>query len=283
MNSHAVINRSSHLPLYRQLVEILTAQIAAGDLRQGQRIPSETELSERYRMNRHTVRQAVDELVRTGRLYRDRGRGTFVSSSPEAPLVYQVAPYTRFTHTVLASGGSPRSVLVRALVEPAPAHVLPLLGLAPGEPVYRIETVRFADGQAVGFGSAWLHAARFPDLLPRLQPFRSLYAVLEGFYPVQPMRMRTWFRTGFAEPQVAELLGIPTTLPMLVVQSLTGDAGRTPFEVTITQFRGDRIEAAVDFPQNEPEAAVFPQNEPGVSPEFTQNHVGASRLLNQAP
>ncbi len=74
----AALNPRSSVPLYTQLAERLLAQIREGDLKEGERIPSEHELSARYRIGRPTVRQATELLVRRGYLSRRRGAGTFV-------------------------------------------------------------------------------------------------------------------------------------------------------------------------------------------------------------
>ena len=42
-------------------------------------IPSERQLEELYNISRTTIREAIDHLVRQGYLYREHGRGTFVS------------------------------------------------------------------------------------------------------------------------------------------------------------------------------------------------------------
>src|ERR1700724_1514653 len=72
------LERSNPLPLYYQLKEVLRQQIKAGHLAPHTAIPSEPELVSRYHVSRATVRQALNELVNEGLLYRQHGKGTFV-------------------------------------------------------------------------------------------------------------------------------------------------------------------------------------------------------------
>src|SRR5579883_2549368 len=72
------LERSNPLPLYYQLKEVLRQQIRSGHLEPHAAIPSEPELVASYHVSRATVRQAMNELVHEGLLYRQHGKGTFV-------------------------------------------------------------------------------------------------------------------------------------------------------------------------------------------------------------
>lgn len=77
-----MLNPGSPLPLYQQLAELLSREIASGALEPGARLPSEPELSRRHRIGRPTVRQATELLVQRGLVERKRGSGTFVRAAP---------------------------------------------------------------------------------------------------------------------------------------------------------------------------------------------------------
>ncbi|MEI6157324.1 MAG: GntR family transcriptional regulator, partial [Atribacterota bacterium] len=74
-----ILDRKTPIPLYYQLIEMIRKQVETSVLSPGVTIPSERELSEKYHISRPTVRQAIQELVHEGLLYRERGKGTFVS------------------------------------------------------------------------------------------------------------------------------------------------------------------------------------------------------------
>lgn len=59
--------------------EKITEWIVSGNVRPGEKIPSENELVKMFGVSRHTVRQAVGDLVHEGLLYREQGAGTFCS------------------------------------------------------------------------------------------------------------------------------------------------------------------------------------------------------------
>lgn len=69
--------RVNDLPAYQVLAEKLRTRIARDGYDSGSRLPTEIELSRRYRLSRQTVRRAYQELVTEGVVHRTRGRGTF--------------------------------------------------------------------------------------------------------------------------------------------------------------------------------------------------------------
>jgi GntR family histidine utilization transcriptional repressor len=72
---------------YRRVKEYLLERVAAGEWREGDRIPSEPELARRFRVARMTVNRAVRELADERVLTRARGSGTFVAARQESTLV----------------------------------------------------------------------------------------------------------------------------------------------------------------------------------------------------
>jgi DNA-binding GntR family transcriptional regulator len=72
------IDRRSHEPSYTQLVHIIQEQVASGDLRAGDRLPSESQLCKYHRVSPMTVRRAINILVEQGVVTAEQGRGTFI-------------------------------------------------------------------------------------------------------------------------------------------------------------------------------------------------------------
>lgn len=68
------------IPLYCQLAEIIINEIESKGLKENDRLPAEREYSEKYKLSRATVRQAIDYLEKKGYIYKIQGSGTFVSS-----------------------------------------------------------------------------------------------------------------------------------------------------------------------------------------------------------
>ncbi|MBB5140212.1 DNA-binding FadR family transcriptional regulator [Thermocatellispora tengchongensis] len=72
----------TRLQLADQVVERLRGLIADGALRQGDRLPSETELSRELGVGRSTVREALRVLAHLGLIETRKGSGSYVSGTP---------------------------------------------------------------------------------------------------------------------------------------------------------------------------------------------------------
>lgn len=64
------------------IIEYILTRIQNKLYSPGQMIASEAELCRLFEVSRMTVRKALDELVSEGILYKEKGRGTFVSKKP---------------------------------------------------------------------------------------------------------------------------------------------------------------------------------------------------------
>lgn len=75
-----MIDRDSAVPLARQIRDLLAEQISRGELRPGDRLPTEQQLCDLLRVSRKPVRTALSQLTEMGLVRRHPGRGTFVNS-----------------------------------------------------------------------------------------------------------------------------------------------------------------------------------------------------------
>src|SRR3989339_468959 len=78
-----LVSRDSDVPMWMQLKSLLQGQIQSGAVIPDSKILSEHELCRMYGVSRTVVREALNELVHDGFIYRIQGKGTFVSGRKE--------------------------------------------------------------------------------------------------------------------------------------------------------------------------------------------------------
>ncbi|MEY4844245.1 MAG: hypothetical protein RL312_526, partial [Pseudomonadota bacterium] len=107
--------RGAGVALWRQIALALEADIAGGKRQPGERLPTEAVLTERFAVNRHTVRRALEELEARGIIRVEQGRGAFVA---EDVLDYPLGPRTRFSETIRRQNREAQGVFCRFLKLP---------------------------------------------------------------------------------------------------------------------------------------------------------------------
>lgn len=88
-----MLDRGRTTPLYEQLAAIIAARIKAGEIRPGQRIPSEYDLGREFGVGRTTVRRATRKLTTERLIYVIDGEGMFAGADPvSAPRAAETLP-----------------------------------------------------------------------------------------------------------------------------------------------------------------------------------------------
>lgn len=227
-----ILDKRSHRPLYLQVVDYLAGRIHDGDLPTGSRVPSERELAEELAVSRTTARLAVDQLVRTGMVYREQGRGTFVAE----PRMRGVQGFTSFSQDVRARGREPGSKVIRfGLQSPSP-DVQSKLRINADDLALELIRVRTADGEPIALQESYLPCDLVPGLEETDMTDASLFRLLRERYFVYPAWTEAEVRAAFAPSDVCKLLGVEEDQPVLVVDGLTFTDSFTVVEAVRTTY-----------------------------------------------
>ena len=76
-----IINSSSMVPIYEQIVDQAKAQIVAGDLKENDILPSVRGLAKDLKISALTVKKAYDNLEQDGFTVTVHGKGTYVAAA----------------------------------------------------------------------------------------------------------------------------------------------------------------------------------------------------------
>lgn len=140
------------LPLHMQLSELLTRDIAAGRLVDGERLPPEREMAAAHGISVGTLRKALATLKDMGLVERVQGSGNYIRAKADAPSVYA------FLRLELAEGGGLPTARVLS-VERLPKDAdLPVFGASPDG--HRIRRLRYLSGVVAAVEEIWLDGAQ---------------------------------------------------------------------------------------------------------------------------
>ena len=141
--------------------------------------PSEREICERYGVSRPTVRTALRQLEEEGIIVKLPRKGTFyVGNQPHVD--HQLASATGFFNDVRLQGRTTTSKILFQNVEQASGKVAQMLGIEPGDQVYRLERLRYLDGRIYSLSDSYLPIQYLPLLVKVDFTTHSLYDTLSG-------------------------------------------------------------------------------------------------------
>jgi GntR family transcriptional regulator len=237
------------VPLHHQVYLDLRSSLDAGRWGPGAQLPTERDLARHYGCSLITIRRALDELVREGRIERTRGRGTFVT---HPRLDRDIASRASFAEEMRQRGLDPDTRLVTSRPEAAPTPVAAALELEPGSPTLYLERLRLAGGEPYLLEQVHLPAERFPGLLASDLEQRSLYELLSTRYGTQVVRAREALEPVLLRAREARLLEQRRGAPALLIDGIAFASDGQPVEFGRTFVRGDRsryyVEREVDRP-----------------------------------
>ncbi|MBO4458433.1 MAG: GntR family transcriptional regulator [Butyrivibrio sp.] len=79
-----VINSSSMVPVYEQLMDNMKQEIISGELKEGEMLPSVRKLANELKISSLTVKKAYDRLEEEGFIVTVHGKGSFVAATDMA-------------------------------------------------------------------------------------------------------------------------------------------------------------------------------------------------------
>ena len=228
------LDKNSHEPLYRQLAKLLISQIHAGDYQTGNRLPSERELSESYKVSRITARQAIDLLFEDGLIFREQGRGTFVAE----PRMRHLQGLTSFTEDMQARGFTPHSRILTQEVLEADGELQNSLKISAGQRILHLVRLRMADDRPIALQASYISLALCPGLQNEDFKDQSLFALLRRKYYLYPTWTEVDIQAVPASKEEATLLEIRPNDPLLVVRGKTFTDSFEPIETVRTTYIG---------------------------------------------
>jgi len=236
-------NASGGVALWRQIADAIRLDIVGGKLANGDRLPTEALLAERFSANRHTVRRALAVLAEQGVVVAEQGRGTFVRSI--ARLSYPIGKRTRFSEGLKGQANALLSFGVGDKIENASARIAKALGIRAGAKVVRSEGVSTADGAPISRSTTWLPFQRFPDFATRLAELRSTTEVFRSYGIEDYSRASTRISARHADVEELRALNLAPGAIVLVSEAVDIDPEGIALSYGLSRFPAERMELVV--------------------------------------
>lgn len=233
------ILRQEGIALWRQIANRLQHDIGSGIYPPGGRLPTEAELSQQFRVNRHTVRRALEELSRGGLVRVEQGRGSFVA---EDVLEYAVEARTRFSEWIRRHNMEPSGRLLQLKETAADSQIAAGLGIRAGSRVVLLERLGFADERPVSLAQHYFPAARLRGILDALRTAPTITEALKLVGVSDYLRQVTRVSARLPNAEEAELLRMPRNRPLLLTENVNVDRAGMVVEFGVSRYPTPRVQ-----------------------------------------
>jgi DNA-binding GntR family transcriptional regulator len=231
---------------YQQVQELVLSIMAEHELQPGDRLPSTAELAETAEVSTISVRRALDELERAGRIRRHQGLGTFVA---EPRIATDPTRSGELLHTLIDDPDRPPKVttsLIAVSVGLPSSTIAAALGVDTGQPVWEIWRKRSIEGPDKVADQilerAVLPLSRVPavdhDSLSRGE---SLYRFVEERYGLTDEYTEQAFEVDGPNSWEAEQLGLSARDPIVRIRGVSFDADGQAFDCFEQCYRATKF------------------------------------------
>lgn len=231
--------------LYHSLAEQLSQAIREGVYPIGTMLPTEAELRVRFKLSRHTVREAIRMLQEAGMVSRHQGVGTRVERDRSAPRYVQTLvgvsdlwQYVKDTRRV--------TLAIRDVAPDAARVELP--GDAK-QPWRMLEGIRHAEngGEPVSWTQVYVHPRYAPVMDDIGQHAVPVYSLIEARYGVRARSLRQEITALSIPADIAALLKVAPGSPGLsIVRHYLSETDEV-FEATLSIHPGERYRYAMQL------------------------------------
>lgn len=222
-----------------QIYDWLHSLIQRKRIRVGEMLPPETELANRFGVNRMTVRRALNKMVVEGMIVREQGKGTFLLTDSPRELVYNLEVSTGFYADMQRYGVKPDMQLLRVEVIRADDTTRRILDLGSDDRVIALQYLFFGNGEPVMFEECALPYPEFQDLLSYdLNQLR--YPLMKEHYNIVPSQANQSFSAVLTSSEQQALFQAESPLPCLLLECTMFDAAGVPIDHGTYLYRGDR-------------------------------------------
>ena len=232
------VDKTTPIPLYFQFKNILLDMMKKHELQPGDMIPTEFELCDIFDISRTTIRQALSELVKEGKFYRVKGRGTFVSQNKISQDFVQ--RIESFNAEMDRKGYDTVSKVMHFEVEQASIEVASALKIPVNTDVVSLKRLRYVDGEPIVIMHTYLPYSFSKNLMSHDMTIESLYGILSQNINTKINKVVRYMEAAIPTKEECELLNITKTTAIQVFNYTGYNKFEVPVEYSICKYRGDK-------------------------------------------
>lgn len=233
------ISKDNPLPLHYQLKMVLMEMIENEDLKPGDIVPTERELCELQGISKMTANKAIMSLVSEGVLYREQGKGTFVSKPKEKQQIYKLKG---FTEEMEDKGYKTSTKILSFKIKNTTKKNKIILKMPESEnKLIELERLRICENDPIAIETVYLPFYLFSDITASSIDGKSLYEIFRTKYRYYPEKAKQTIEPIILNDYESNLLVQSNNALALLFNRITYMQNETPIEYTKAIYRCDKF------------------------------------------
>jgi len=230
-----------------KLYQDIKDKIDSGELKAGERLPTEYIFQKQYKVSRDTLRKALAKLEHEGYITRKAATGTYVKYKKAD---YGLSKMESFSEQMRKRGLTPSSeILSIEMLNDCDSDVMTQLSLVSDEKVYKICRLRKANGEPMAYEIAYVPQKICPDLHTHLLETTSLYDVYEHTYGLHMNHGEIQLEAELPSPYVQKILKVRSNSPLLKMSCTVTLESGAPLYYVLSYYIGEKYIFSARLPR----------------------------------
>ncbi len=222
-----------------EIVDKLVSLMVSGEYNAHDKLPSENEIADQYKMPRITVRKAYERLGELGYIYKKQGKGSYVKD-PHKQIELVLSGDVSFSQKMIEKGYDFQSITTFCKEIKYDRRIHDALETDQEDRVFKVGRLRYIDQQPIALHISYVAQSVFQDIETVGMDITSMFNYYHNQGYNEFCSKPSILSVSFPTKSQRNLLNCPSLIPLLVLESGCRDKKTgTALEYTKILYRSD--------------------------------------------
>jgi GntR family transcriptional regulator len=241
---NTLVDKESYIPYYLQIYNNLKDKIELKVYKPNEILPSENELVEEFKVTRVTVRNAIKKLKDEGRIYTEKGKGSYVNPPK---IIQKLGSIYSLGTNLNEDIYKLETTVLDMYTELSSETIREKLELEAKDQVIVIKIVKKIGNMPVVAQTSYLPLKNVPGFSIAELSDSPIYTILREKYNINILKAKEYLDPIVADDCYSKLLEVELNTPLFLTERITYTDGDKPIEFRRCVIRSDKFRFSVEL------------------------------------